>query len=274
MSGGPAAEIEEALDWFEAAAAAAAAAAAEAEAGGLPGPPGPPGLWFGGMFGFGFFFLPLPGPFGGPPVVTAPPSILGSVEAVTEAAEDGALLLQLLPPMDFASGLSIHQLDLPVPSFWTRMKRLWRDRLWRIEFWKREKGGKCSACVEIELTYFSRLRVCTLFLPPLERCKSGSARVKNNSQPNDDVEYEDDDDKRMERERREREREERGERGRHGEGAMLAGPKGKLKRKEMEMGQKFTTAKTGGIEGDKLVFNIYIDNPKKNCGYFKYSLVN
>ena len=38
-----------------------------------------------------------------------------------------------------ASGLSIHQLDLPVPSFCTRMKRLCSDRLWRMEFWNRGK---------------------------------------------------------------------------------------------------------------------------------------
>jgi len=38
----------------------------------------------------------------------------------------------LLPGL--ASGLIIHQEDLPVPSFCTRMKRLWRERLWRIEF--------------------------------------------------------------------------------------------------------------------------------------------
>jgi hypothetical protein len=38
----------------------------------------------------------------------------------------------LLPGL--ASGLIIHQEDLPVPSFCTRMKRLCSDRLWRIEF--------------------------------------------------------------------------------------------------------------------------------------------
>lgn len=34
----------------------------------------------------------------------------------------------------FASGLSIHHDDLPVPSFCTLMKRLCNDKLWRIEF--------------------------------------------------------------------------------------------------------------------------------------------
>lgn len=34
----------------------------------------------------------------------------------------------------FASGLSIHQEDFPVPSFCTRTKRLWSERLWRMEF--------------------------------------------------------------------------------------------------------------------------------------------
>ena len=35
-----------------------------------------------------------------------------------------------------ASGLSIHQLDFPDPSFWTRTNLEWSDKLWRIEFWK------------------------------------------------------------------------------------------------------------------------------------------
>lgn len=34
-----------------------------------------------------------------------------------------------------ASGLIIHHDDFPVPSFCTRMNRLWRERLCRIEFW-------------------------------------------------------------------------------------------------------------------------------------------
>ena len=39
------------------------------------------------------------------------------------------------PPGCFgASGLSIHQLDLPAPSFWTRTKRLCSERLCRMEF--------------------------------------------------------------------------------------------------------------------------------------------
>ena len=36
-----------------------------------------------------------------------------------------------------ASGLSIHQLDFPEPSFCTRTNRLWSDRLCRIEFCKK-----------------------------------------------------------------------------------------------------------------------------------------
>lgn len=42
-----------------------------------------------------------------------------------------------LPP----SGLIIHQELFPVPSFWTRMKRLCRERLCRMEFWKEKKAG-------------------------------------------------------------------------------------------------------------------------------------
>ena len=38
-----------------------------------------------------------------------------------------------------ASGLIIHQEDFPVPSFWTRMKRLCSDKLWRIEFWFKKR---------------------------------------------------------------------------------------------------------------------------------------
>lgn len=33
-----------------------------------------------------------------------------------------------------ASGLIIHQEDLPVPSFWTRINRLCNDKLCRMEF--------------------------------------------------------------------------------------------------------------------------------------------
>lgn len=40
----------------------------------------------------------------------------------------------------FASGLIIHQDDFPVPSFCTRMKRLWSDKLCRIEFWKKHSN--------------------------------------------------------------------------------------------------------------------------------------
>jgi hypothetical protein len=47
---------------------------------------------------------------------------------------DAALLRTDLP--GFASGFSIHQEDLPVPSFWTRIKRLCKDKLCLIEFCK------------------------------------------------------------------------------------------------------------------------------------------
>ena len=47
---------------------------------------------------------------------------------------EAALLRTDFPGL--ASGLIIHQEDFPVPSFWTRMKRLCSDRLCRIEFWK------------------------------------------------------------------------------------------------------------------------------------------
>lgn len=40
--------------------------------------------------------------------------------------------LPLFPP----SGFSIHHELLPVPSFWTRMKRLCSDRLCLMEFWR------------------------------------------------------------------------------------------------------------------------------------------
>lgn len=43
--------------------------------------------------------------------------------------------LPLFPP----SGFSIHHELFPVPSFWTRMKRLCKDRLCLIEFWQRER---------------------------------------------------------------------------------------------------------------------------------------
>lgn len=47
---------------------------------------------------------------------------------------DAARRLTDLP--GFASGLSIHHDDLPVPSFCTLTKRLCSDKLWRMEFWK------------------------------------------------------------------------------------------------------------------------------------------
>lgn len=41
----------------------------------------------------------------------------------------------------FASGFSIHQDDLPVPSFCTLINRLCSDKLCLIEFWKRKEKG-------------------------------------------------------------------------------------------------------------------------------------
>lgn len=49
-----------------------------------------------------------------------------------EVSIDVARRLADLPGL--ASGLIIHQEDLPVPSFWTRIKRLWSDKLCRMEF--------------------------------------------------------------------------------------------------------------------------------------------
>lgn len=46
---------------------------------------------------------------------------------------DAARLRTDLP--GFASGLSIHHDDLPVPSFCTLMNRLCSDKLWRMEFY-------------------------------------------------------------------------------------------------------------------------------------------
>lgn len=66
------------------------------------------------------------------------PSILFPDVAPGESTE-GARRRDDFPP-GFASGLIIHQLDFPVPSFCTRTKRLCKDRLWRIEFWKEEKS--------------------------------------------------------------------------------------------------------------------------------------
>lgn len=43
--------------------------------------------------------------------------------------------LPLFPP----SGFSIHHELFPVPSFWTRIKRLCSDRLCLMEFWRRER---------------------------------------------------------------------------------------------------------------------------------------
>lgn len=49
---------------------------------------------------------------------------------------EGVRRLEDFPLVVLASGLRIHQEDFPVPSFWHRTKREWRDRLCRMEFWK------------------------------------------------------------------------------------------------------------------------------------------
>ena len=61
-----------------------------------------------------------------PPVLVAPPLPL-----IVHAPP---LLLLVWLLIGKASGLSIHQLDFPVPSFCTRTKRLCRERLCLMEF--------------------------------------------------------------------------------------------------------------------------------------------
>ena len=92
----------------------------------LPGPPIPlvPGLQLPA------FFLLRPRRLKSGPRPPFPLAPLPSTEAV--------LRLEVLPP-GFASGLSIHQLDLPVPSFWTLTNLLCNDKLWRMEFCNEEK---------------------------------------------------------------------------------------------------------------------------------------
>lgn len=63
--------------------------------------------------------------------------ILPRLFSALDVSIDEVRLLIALP--GFASGLIIHHDDLPVPSFWTRINRLWRDRLCRIEFCNRVK---------------------------------------------------------------------------------------------------------------------------------------
>ena len=58
-------------------------------------------------------FLPLP-------LLTA----LNSDPAPPGESTDGCRLLEDFPVVALASGLIIHQLDLPVPSFCVRMNRL------------------------------------------------------------------------------------------------------------------------------------------------------
>lgn len=67
------------------------------------------------------------------------PRFLSNFEFVVSMLD--ALLLDDLPGL--ASGLIIHQELFPVPSFWTRTKRLCRDKLCRIEFCRgNQKAGK------------------------------------------------------------------------------------------------------------------------------------
>lgn len=81
----------------------------------IPAPPGPPGT--------ALFRLTRPRHL----------RYLVPFESMETARRRGPL--PILPP----SGFSIHQELLPVPSFWTRMKRVCRDRLCRIEFCRRIK---------------------------------------------------------------------------------------------------------------------------------------
>lgn len=69
--------------------------------------------------------------------------------------------LPLFPP----SGFSIHHELFPVPSFWTRTKRLCSDRLCLMEFWrrrrKREKPGEEQTNREICACPFPKtLQIC------------------------------------------------------------------------------------------------------------------
>lgn len=50
----------------------------------------------------------------------------------------------------FASGLIIHQELLPVPSFCTRIKRLWSDRLCRMEFCFKKRDKNSINCLFLE----------------------------------------------------------------------------------------------------------------------------
>lgn len=60
----------------------------------------------------------------------------------------------IFPP----SGFSIHQELFPVPSFCTRMKRVWRDRLCRMEFCRERKDIKLVSNIQ----YATLIALCML----------------------------------------------------------------------------------------------------------------
>jgi hypothetical protein len=80
------------------------------------------------------------------------PRRFSNLEVSMEVARRRALLPGL------ASGLIIHQDDLPVPSFCTRMKRLWRERLWRIEFCNTKDKHSLSS-LSLYFMTFSQLHI-------------------------------------------------------------------------------------------------------------------
>lgn len=55
-------------------------------------------------------------------------------EIGTVSSRGNESMVNLFNSPGLASGFNIHHDDLPVPSFWTRMKRLCRERLCRMEF--------------------------------------------------------------------------------------------------------------------------------------------
>ena len=115
------------------------------------GPPWPPGTWPPtGPLGEGVELGP--GPKLGPLRTRPLPKVVDALfllrplrlksgprpplfEPPLPPSTEAVLRLDVLPP-GLASGLSIHQLDLPVPSFWTLTNLLCNDKLWRMEFCK------------------------------------------------------------------------------------------------------------------------------------------
>ena len=61
------------------------------------------------------------------------------------------------------SASKVHQLDLPVPSFWTRTNLLCSERLCRIEFWNEKDTRSNFKMCHPKLSWGLRLRICTLF---------------------------------------------------------------------------------------------------------------